>query len=197
MDGSAGGREGAFFPRLGFALSPAEKALLREDMLKPGKRNVSLDADGVLHNAAGSAAEQKALAAMIGRFRAQALQLVDDLLPAYRGQLRVAPTSFRPKQVEVRAQSVRADDQRMHVDAFPTRPTYGERILRVFTNVNPQGAPRVWRVGDSFEAIARKFLPSQTLPAVAGPAAQGRACDQVAAQRIRPPHAAAARLDEI
>ena len=148
-----------FFPRLGFALSPAEKALLREDMLKPGKRNVSLDADGVLHNAAGSAAEQKALAAMIGRFRAQALQLVDDLLPAYRGQLRVAPTSFRPKQVEVRAQSVRADDQRMHVDAFPTRPTYGERILRVFTNVNPQGAPRVWRVGDSFEAIARKFLP--------------------------------------
>ncbi|WP_144731054.1 Kdo hydroxylase family protein [Extensimonas perlucida] len=148
-----------FFPRLGFELSPAEKALLREDMLDPGKRNVSLDAEGVLNHAAGSAAEQKALAAMIGRFRAQALQLIDDLLPAYRGQLRVAPTSFRPAQVEVRAQSVRADDQRMHVDAFPTRPTYGERILRVFTNVNPQGAPRVWRVGDSFEAIARKFLP--------------------------------------
>lgn len=148
-----------FFPRLGFDLSPEEKALLREDMLKPGKRNVSLDADGALNHAAGSAAEQQALAAMIGRFRAQALQLVHDLLPAYRGQLRVAPTSFRPKQVEVRAQSVRADDQRMHVDAFPTRPTYGERILRVFTNVNPHGAPRVWRVGDSFEAIARKFLP--------------------------------------
>lgn len=148
-----------FFPRLGFDLSAAEKALLREDMLKPGKRNVSLDADGVLHHAAGSAAEQQSLAAMIGRFRAQALQLIHDLLPAYRGQLRVAPTSFRPKQVEVRAQSVRADDQRMHVDAFPSRPTYGERILRVFTNVNPHGVPRVWRVGDSFEAIARKFLP--------------------------------------
>jgi len=43
-----------FFPHLGFALSPEEKALLREDMLKPGKRNVSLDADAVLNHAAAA-----------------------------------------------------------------------------------------------------------------------------------------------
>jgi len=147
------------FPRLGFDLQPAEKALLREDMLKPGTRNVSLGADGVLKGAAGSAAEQEALGAMVGRFRRQALQLIDGLLPEYRGQLRVAPTSFRPKQVETRAQSVRADDQRMHVDAFPSRPSYGERLLRVFTNLNPHGVPRVWRVGEDFETIARRFLP--------------------------------------
>ena len=120
-----------FFPKLGFELQPDEKALLREDMLAAGKRNVSLGADGVLKGAAGSADEQQALAAMIGRFRAQAQGLIDRLLPAYKGQLRMAPTSFRPKQVETRAQSVRADDQRMHVDAFPSRPNYGERILRV------------------------------------------------------------------
>ena len=30
------------FPRLGFALQPHERALLREDMLAAGKRNVSL-----------------------------------------------------------------------------------------------------------------------------------------------------------
>ena len=147
------------FPRLGFDLEPAETALLREDMLKPGTRNVSLGADGVLKGAAGSAAEQEALGAMVGRFRRQALQLIDGLLPEYRGQLRVAPTSFRPKQVETRAQSVRADDQRMHVDAFPSRPSYGERLLRVFTNLNPHGVPRVWRVGEDFETIARRFLP--------------------------------------
>ncbi|HOB67332.1 Kdo hydroxylase family protein [Ottowia sp.] len=147
------------FPRLGFDLQPAETALLREDMLKPGTRNVSLGADGVLKGAAGSAAEQQALGAMVGRFRRQALQLIDGLLPEYRGQLRVAPTSFRPKQVETRAQSVRADDQRMHVDAFPSRPSYGERLLRVFTNLNPHGVPRVWRVGEDFETVARRFLP--------------------------------------
>lgn len=148
-----------FFPRLGFAVQPDEQALLREDMLAPKSRNVSLGADGVLKGAAGSAAEQQALAAMVGRFRQQALRLVDDLLPEYQGLLRIAPTSFRPRQVETRAQSVRADDQRMHVDAFPSRPSYGERLLRVFTNLNPQGVPRVWRVGEDFETIARRYLP--------------------------------------
>ena len=148
-----------YFPRLGFAVEPEEQAQLREDMLAPKSRNVSLGADGVLKGAAGSAQDQQALAAMVGRFRQQALQLVDDLLPEYKGQLRVAPTSFRPKQVETRAQSVRADDQRMHVDAFPSRPSYGERLLRVFTNLNPHGVPRVWRVGEDFETIARRFLP--------------------------------------
>ena len=148
-----------YFPRLGFAVQPEEQALLREDTLAPKSRNISLGADGVLKGAAGSAQDQQALAAMVGRFRQQALQLVDDLLPEYKGQLRVAPTSFRPKQVETRAQSVRADDQRMHVDAFPSRPSYGERLLRVFTNLNPHGVPRVWRVGEDFETIARRFLP--------------------------------------
>ncbi|CAM5790414.1 Kdo hydroxylase family protein [Ottowia pentelensis] len=148
-----------YFPRLAFEVLPAERALLREGMLSPKARNVSLGADGVLKGAGGSAAEQAQLAAMVGRFRQQALQLIDGLLPEYRGLLRAAPTSFRPRQVETRKQSVRADDQRLHVDAFPTRPNYGERILRVFANVNPDGVPRVWRVGDSFEAVARQFLP--------------------------------------
>ena len=148
-----------YFPRLAFEVLPSERTLLREDTLAPGTRNVSLGADGVLKGAAGSEAEQRALAAMVGRFRQQALQLIDGLLPEYKGLLRAAPTSFRPRQVETRKQSVRADDQRLHVDAFPTRPNYGERILRVFANINPAGVPRVWRVGDSFEAVARQFLP--------------------------------------
>lgn len=148
-----------YFPRLGFDVQPDERGLLREDMLKAGSRNVSLGADGVLKGAGGSAADQAQLSAMVGRFRQQSLGLVDALFPAYRGLLRVAPTSFRPMQVETRVQSVRADDRRIHVDAFPSRPNYGERLLRVFANINPAGVPRVWRVGESFEAVARQYLP--------------------------------------
>jgi len=148
-----------YFPRLAFQLRSEEQPLLREDLLAAGARNVSLGADGVLKHAAGTAEEQKLLAGMIGRYRQQALALVDGLFPHYRGALRVAPTSFRPKQVETRTQSVHADDRRMHFDAFATRPTYGERILRVFTNINPNGVPRVWRVGEPFETVARRYLP--------------------------------------
>jgi len=148
-----------YFPRLGFDLLAQEAALLNPNVLSPKSRNISLDAKGTLRGASGEPATVQTLAAMIGRFRAQSQQLIAALLPHYTEFLRLAPTSYRPMQVESRQQSWRADDRRLHVDAFPSRPNYGERILRVFTNVNPSGVPRVWRVGEPFETVARRFLP--------------------------------------
>ena len=148
-----------YFPRLAFTLSDAEQALLQPSLLAEGVRNISLDAQGRLKGVAGGPDVESQVSALIGRFAGQARALCRALFPAYDAHLRAAPTSFRPTQVSTRKQSVRADDRRLHVDAFPTRPNYGERILRVFTNVNPQGEPRVWRVGEPFEAVARRYLP--------------------------------------
>ena len=148
-----------YFPRLAFELLDGEDALLTPALLSPDVRNISLDANGQIKGVVGDADVQRAAAAMVGRFRAQAQQLVHGLLPQYTAALRYAPTSYRPAQVESRVQSWRADDRRMHVDSFPSRPNYGERILRVFTNANPHGKPRVWRVGEPFEDVAGRFLP--------------------------------------
>ncbi|MEG0051885.1 MAG: Kdo hydroxylase family protein [Comamonas sp.] len=148
-----------YFPSLAFDLTEQEKSLLRPDVRDPKARNISLNVDGSIKGVAGDEATQQQVAAMVGRFRDQATALIAGLFPDYMPVVRMAPTSYRPSQVETRAQSWRADDKRMHVDAFPSRPNYGERILRVFTNVNPHGQPRVWRVGEPFEAVARKFLP--------------------------------------
>lgn len=148
-----------YFPKMAFELLPSEQALLTPDVRNPKARNISLDARGLLKGAAGDTATQLALALMIGRFRDQSLALIHSLLPDYKENLRLAPTSYRPMQVESRVQSWRADDRRLHVDAFPSRPNRGERILRVFANVNPNGQPRVWRVGEPFETVARRFLP--------------------------------------
>ena len=148
-----------YFPKLAFDVLSEEQSLLTPSLLAPKVRNISLDASGALKGVAGNEAVQQATAAMVGRFRAQATQLIHGLLPHYTPALRLAPTSYRPTQVETRVQSWRADDKRMHVDAFPSRPNYGERILRVFTNANPDGAPRVWRVGEPFETVAKHFLP--------------------------------------
>ena len=148
-----------YFPRLAFRLLPEERSLLTPAVLSPDVRNISLNADGKLKGAAGDEAVQRAVAAMVARFREQAQQLIDGLLPHYTAALRLAPTSYRPAQVETRVQSWRADDKRLHIDSFPSRPNYGERILRVFTNANPDGLPRVWRVGEPFEAVAARFLP--------------------------------------
>lgn len=148
-----------YFPNLPFELLESERSLLDPAVRDPKIRNISLDARGHLKGAAGDTEVQLALAVMIGRFREQALSLVHSLLPKYGEALRLAPTSYRPTKVETRSQSWRADDRRMHVDAFPSRPNHGERILRVFANVNPEGQPRVWRVGEPFETVARRFLP--------------------------------------
>ena len=148
-----------YFPQLAFTLAEQEKSLLRPEVRDPKSRNISLNVDGSIKGVAGDAAVQRQVAAMVGRFREQAKALITGLFPDYMPVVRMAPTSYRPSQVETRAQSWRADDKRMHVDAFPSRPNYGERILRVFTNVNPDGQPRVWRVGEPFGDVARKFLP--------------------------------------
>ena len=147
-----------YFPHLAFMPTSDEQGFFTPDIRDPKTRNISLDASGRLKGALGDAVAQTKLAAMIGRFRTQAQTLIDSLLPRYTSALRLAPTSYRPSQVETRAQSWRADDRRLHVDAFPSRPNYGERILRVFANVNPAGVPRVWRVGEPFEMVAQRFL---------------------------------------
>ncbi len=148
-----------YFPRLAFQLLASEEALLTPALLSPDVRNISLDAKGIIKGVVGDEGIQRTAALMVERFRDQAQQLVQGLLPHYTPALRYAPTSYHPAQVESRVQSWRADDRRMHVDAFPSRPSYGDRILRVFANVNPHGRPRVWRVGEPFEDVARRFLP--------------------------------------
>jgi hypothetical protein len=148
-----------FFPKLPFVLTDEEQRLLTPEVRDPKARNISLGVDGRLKGGQGDAATIALLTGMVARFRAQAEALVHGLFPHYVPKLRMAPTSYRPMAVETRAQSWRADDKRLHVDAFPSRPTYGERILRVFTNVNPNGEPRVWRVGESFDEVLHDFLP--------------------------------------
>jgi hypothetical protein len=151
-----------YFPNFGqhgFAPQKEELALFREDIRDPKIRNISLDASGSLRGVIGDEAIQALAAGMIGRFRAQAESLLGKLAPRYSEHLRRGSVSFRPSKVETRVQSWRADDRRMHVDAFPSRPNRGERLLRVFTNVNLEGQPRVWRVGEPFEDVAKHFLP--------------------------------------
>jgi len=91
-----------YFPKLGFEFKPQEHAFLDPKLLAPDVRNISLNGNGKLKGVVGDEAVQQAVAAMIGRFRDQARQLIDGLLPAYGPHLRMAPTSFRPAKTTPR-----------------------------------------------------------------------------------------------
>ena len=148
-----------YFPALSFALESRELDLFRPDIRHRKSRNISLGVDGKIKGAAASTEECQQLQLMMTRFRRDAQQLVSSLLPVCAPCLILSATSFRPADVVGRKQSLRADDRLLHVDAFPSRPNRGMRILRVFSNVNPHGQPRVWRVGEPFEHLAQRFLP--------------------------------------
>ena len=144
-------------PHLPFRLDPDESRFLSPRWADGRAKNISYDG-AALKGAAGSPEDLAALARMIARFAANAAELVSALFPRYAAYVTRARTSFRPQPAVGRAVSWRKDDSRLHIDAFPSRPNHGERILRVFSNVSP-AEDRIWRVGESFEAVARTFLP--------------------------------------
>ncbi|HEY5861930.1 MAG TPA: Kdo hydroxylase family protein [Casimicrobiaceae bacterium] len=145
-------------PRLAFAFEEGEARFLDPRWSDGRAKNISLDGTAI-KGASGTPDDKAALARMIGRFAAGASGLVATLFPRYAPYLKRARTSYRPQPATGRSVSWRKDDSRLHIDAFPSRPNRGERILRVFCNVNPRGEDRVWRVGESFDSMAAHFIP--------------------------------------
>ena len=153
------------FPQLAFVLAEAERRFLDPHWADAKAKNVSVRwPSGELRGAIGSATDREALRAMIVRFAGLSEALALRLFPHYRGHLRRGNTSFRPTDVAGRVRSWRQDDTRLHVDAFPSNPMQGTRLLRVFSNVNPDGVARRWRVGEPFEAHARRYFASIRAP---------------------------------
>jgi hypothetical protein len=147
-------------PGFPFPLSAAEEKLLDPRILAKAKNVSYTPSSGKVGGTSCTGEEVEVLRAMMARYSQTARTLVAHLFPAYAEKMVVLRTSFRPAEIAGRRSSWRKDDTRLHVDAFPSQPTNGSRILRVFLNVNPAGKPRVWRLGEPFEAVADRFLPA-------------------------------------
>jgi len=153
-----------FLPNLAFAVESAERGIFSPDILSTSK-NASYDpATDRIGGTSLTGESLDQLRAVLRRFSTAAASLVDQLLPEYRGQIVRKRASFRPAEILGRQTSWRKDDTRLHLDAFPTSPTHGDRILRVFSNVNPEGRARTWRVGEDAAQIAERFAGSLSLP---------------------------------
>ncbi len=153
-----------YFPDLSFPLGSSDAGIFSEATLSTSK-NTSFDpATGRIGGTTLSGADLERLGDVMRRFSSSAQTLVERVFPRYRGRLALARASFRPAEIAGRAISWRKDDTRLHVDSFPASPVQGRRILRVFSNVNPSGRSRVWRVGGDFASVAARFAPALTMP---------------------------------
>jgi hypothetical protein len=151
------------FPRTPFALAEEDCALLlRQRPSGAGyHKNIAYrpTEDRVTGAAGGS---EEGLARVLREYSRSVVQLTSSILPSYAARWRVDFASFRSEEEAGRELPLRSRNDLVHVDAFPTRPTRGDRILRVFTNVNPE-APRVWASGGTFEELAARFATASGL----------------------------------
>jgi hypothetical protein len=111
-------------------------------------------------------ADAAAVARLQGIMRAYSKHVVEFLtgfLSPYQAKWQLDYASFRPQEEEGRDLSLRKRNDLLHTDAFPTRPTYGARILRFFNNIHPTRT-RDWVVGDPFATVVKQFAPEEIAP---------------------------------
>ncbi|KTD16493.1 Kdo hydroxylase family protein [Legionella jordanis] len=150
-----------YFPSYPFQFEDEEHHALLTDKILDGKhKNLSFDYKsqrlGGMNQQLDPGFINKLRHFMQG-YAEYARELLETAFPEYGQNLIWGRTSYRPAQISGRASSKRKDDTRLHVDSFPATPVNGNRILRVFANVNPYGEPRVWHLGEPFNDVAERF----------------------------------------
>lgn len=153
-----------FFPAPPFDLPQPDLEFLLA--LKPADsrlhKNISYRPESDLLRGFAADAHQQRVRGIMRHYAAQVRDFVGRFLSPYAGRLQIDYASFRPLEEEGRNLPLHKRNDLLHVDAFPSRPTRGARILRVFTNVNPF-RDRTWVVGERFPELARAFAVSAGL----------------------------------
>jgi hypothetical protein len=101
--------------------------------------------------------DRERMNAIMRDFSAAVTKFVSQFLAPYAGKMKLDFASFRPLEEQGRDLSLHKRNDLLHVDAFPSRPTHGARILRVFANINPS-VGRVWNVGEPFHDFLPKLM---------------------------------------
>lgn len=153
------------YPHLKFGLEEQEKDFLSPGILKQGTKNLSYNIDtDTLSGSQLTGQSNEKLKQMIKRYAETSHRLIQTVFPTYTDHIEMGRTSYRPIEAEGRRSSNRKDDTLLHVDAFPSTPVRGKRILRVFANINPNQMPRVWKVGEPFECVINQMAPRVKKP---------------------------------
>jgi hypothetical protein len=169
------------FPRTPFPIPEEDLRFLIGQRQSVGRHHKNVAYRPSTGRLSGQASNDEAvirgLRDILGRYARRSSDRLAALLPSYARAWSLDYTTFRPVEESGRTLSKHARNDRLHVDAFPTRPTRGGRILRFFSNVHPV-APRKWKTGaETFEALARRLAVSSGVLRRAlrpGPAARVR-----------------------
>jgi hypothetical protein len=159
-----------FWDTIPFGLPADDIAWLRgvEQQNTRVHKNISYRPQSHVVRGAGGASkpEIERIAEIMREFSRAATEFLGGVLEPYRGKWSLDYASFRPIEEAGRDLPLHKRNELLHVDAFPSRPVHGGRILRFFININPT-EQRVWSIGGRFGDLARDHAPSAGLAKIA------------------------------
>jgi len=165
------------FPVCPFGLPAGDDLafLLQQRLASRAHKNIGYDplTGKVTGFAPGPAGPDERLGRLLGDFSRTVTRWMTTTFPGYARGWRLDRVSYRPEEEATRRLRRTARNDLLHVDAFPSRPTNGWRILRVFANINPS-EPRVWITTDAFARLLERFGREVGLPEGSQPALWNR-----------------------
>jgi hypothetical protein len=102
------------------------------------------------------AAKRMRMCKIMRDYSQHAIAFVANFLKQYATSWKVDFASFRPIEESGRHVGVHSRNDLVHFDSFPTRPSRGDRLLRIFSNIHPD-RPRVWITAGHFDSLATQF----------------------------------------
>jgi hypothetical protein len=166
-----------FFDQTPFRFSTEDASFLMNQPQADSRlhKNISYRPEADLMRGFGgkNAEDEKRARQILRDYSSEVTRFVSTLLSLYAGKMQLDYASFRPLEEEGRDLPLHKRNDLLHVDAFPSRPTRGGRILRVFTNINPS-KPRIWLTGERFPGLAKRYAQRAGLNAIANSASKRR-----------------------
>lgn len=161
-----------FFPQTPIAIPTDDLSFLLGHDEVGGAYHKNIAYRPAEHRITGFTAQDSAsgerLRKIMRRYSQDVIAFLSKFLAPYRSQWKVDYASYRPEEEQGRDLSLRKRNDLLHTDAFPTRPTHGDRILRFFNNINP-AKTRDWITGGTFGDLVEqmrsgKFHSSRAVP---------------------------------
>ena len=158
-----------FFPSTPFAFPEESKDFLRNINFAGGSlhKNVAYrPASDRVTGVEMEAGQGERLRAILRGYSRAVIAFTAEILPQYAADWKLDYASFRPLEEENRDLPVNKRNDLIHTDAFPSRPTNGDLIMRVFTNIHPSKT-RNWIITDPFSAVAERYARDAGLERIA------------------------------
>lgn len=158
-----------FFPKTPFLLPDESQDFLRQLNFAGGTIHKNIAYRPAVDKVTGVEADSKTMERLRGTMREYSRAVVnftEELLPAYAAAWKLDYASFRPVEEENRNLPVNKRNDLIHTDAFPSRPTNGDLILRVFTNIH-RSKTRKWITTEPFRTVAERYANDAGLQQIA------------------------------